>query len=276
MKMVFSLGVSIFLLTLTLQLYGEDSKISAPSKYNTSKTSTKSERYLSKRDEATKKIVLRNMLLDEGYYLAKQKLYEEALLKFKASMDPALLNYDYDKGGGEVGIRNVYIRQGKFEQALQMIEDELKSLPAHARITNDDTFAGIDELTRQRLELFALIKARDTKDTKPIYEYIDYVKVTSKYSKLMPPRGYFVGMSDWLIDDLVHLYDYMHDYDSGIALMDEIIKYHSQHPDPAHRSAQAKHVKEYERVKKAWELDKSTGQHGHLQEVIRTSDFISW
>jgi len=40
--------------------------------------------------------------------------------------------------------------------------------------------------------------------------------------------------------------------------------------------ATAKHVREYTRVKEAWELDKKTGQHGHLQEVIRTSDVISW
>ena len=83
-------------------------------------------------------------------------------------------------------------------------------------------------------------------------------------------------MSDIFINDFIHLYDYMHDYDSGIAFVNEVIKYHTNHSDKAHRLANAKHVKEYIRVKQAWELDKSTGQHGHLKEVIRTSDVISW
>lgn len=68
----------------------------------------------------------------------------------------------------------------------------------------------------------------------------------------------------------------MHDYDAGIAFMDDIIKYHMNHKDPNHRSAHKKDVAEYTRVKQAWELDKQTGKHGHLQDVIRTSDVISW
>ena len=264
----------IFLLS-TSQLYCKDETSSKPI-YTVVGTSEKNKPTPFPGDERTQKIIRRHKIENEGWALAKQGLYEEALLKFKAATDPALLNYDYEKNMAEGCIGKIYIRQGKFEQALQKVEDNLKSLPAHARITNDNTFTGIDELTRQRLELLALIKARDTKNNKPICEYMDYVRIKSKYAKLFPPKGYAVGISDWLINDFIQLYDYMHDYDAGIALMDNIIKYHTQHPDKNHRSAHAKDVREYTRVKQAWELDKKTGTHGYLKEVIRTSDVISW
>ncbi|MFA5144002.1 MAG: tetratricopeptide repeat protein [Candidatus Omnitrophota bacterium] len=225
-------------------------------------------------DNATQKIIKRTNLEREGRLYAKQGLYDEALAKYKAAMDPSLLNYDHEVSTAKWSIEEIYKRQGKFEQALEMVNDKLKTFKAQT--PNDNIFTGNDELGKERLELLALIKARDTKNKKPIYEYIDYIKTKSKYAKLLPPKGYITGGSDVLIDNLIHLYDYLHDYDAGIAFMDEIIKYHTQHKDKNHRSAHAKDVKEYIRVKKAWELDKKTGQHGHLQGVIRTSDVISW
>ncbi len=211
-------------------------------------------------DQSTQKIIKRHNLENEGWVLAKKGLYEQALIKYKVAQNPALLNYDYEKP--ELPIIQLYIRQGKFEEALQLVGENLKK-----RTTNE-------EIDREERELLALIEARDTKSSKPIYEYINYIK--SKYVRFFPPSGKFVGMGGFYINDLIYLYNYMHDYDSGIAFMDEIIKYHANHPDKNHRSAHTKDVREYTRVKQAWELDKKTGQHGHLQDVIRTSDVISW
>ena len=168
-----------------------------------------------------RKAIERNKLEQQGYFLARQGLYEEALVKYKAAQNPALLNHDYEKP--EVPIIQLYMRQGKFEQALQIVEENFKKRPQN------------EEIIRERNELLALIKARDTKSNEPIYGYIAYLK--TKYSKYLPPNGYFVGMSDIYINDLIHLYDYMRDYDSGIAFMNEVIKYHTQRKDPAHRSA---------------------------------------
>jgi hypothetical protein len=267
--------ILLILLLYASQLYSEDKdKASSEPIYTTIGTSEKKNLTSFSNDEQTKKIIKRHKIEDEGRFLAKQGLYEEAIAKFKAAMDPSLINYEHEKSTAKWSIEKIYKRQEKFEQALQMVEDKLKSLPP--QVANDNIFTGNDWLNRERLELIAMIKARDIKNKAPIYEYIGHIRTRSKYAKLIPPKGYIVSESDSRIDDLIHLYDYLHDYDSGIAFMDEIIKYHTQHPDKNHRSAHAKDVREYTRVKQAWELDKKTGQHGHLQEVIRTSDVISW
>ncbi len=237
----------VIVLTLTVNSYCDDKKLSKSINQTTFPV-----------DKNTQNIFRQHEIENEGYVLAKQGLYEEALSKYTQSMDPSDFGEQWDKGMGNAYIKVIYQRQGKFEQALQILNKYPKN----------------EYVARDRSELSVLIKARGIKNNKPIYDYISYLK--TKYSKYIPPNGYAVGETDMLIDRLIHLYDYMHDYDSGIAFMDEIIKYHTQHPDKNHRSANAKHVKEYTRVKQAWELDKKTGQHGHLQDVIRTSDVISW
>lgn len=223
-------------------------------------------------DKSTMKIIERHKLQNEGEALAKRGEYDAALKKYQAAMNPALLNYDYEKGVAESATSTIYKRQGKLEEALRVVDFQLSTLKNEKSFP--DGINGYERAYNKHLEILALIKVRDTNSTKPIYDYIMYIK--SKYAEYFPPRGYVVGFSDSRIDDLIHLYDYLHDYDAGIAFLNEIIKYHTQHLDKNHRSANAKHVKEYTRVKEAWELDKKTGQHGHLQEVIRTSDVISW
>jgi len=204
----------------------------------------------------------RNSYEHEGLQLAKQGQYEEAIAKFELAADSSLIVQEHEKGLAIGSIVRCYQRQNKFEEALKAYQWFIGQ-----NKINDAAIEG-------EKELLSLLKAQGTKDNKPIYEYISYMK--NKYAKYIPPNGYIVGETGILVDKLIHLYDYMCDYDPGIAFMDEMIKYHTQHPDKNHRSAHAKDVKEYIRVKEAWELDKETGQHGHLQEVIRTSDVISW
>lgn len=204
----------------------------------------------------------RNRYEREGYQLAKQGQYEAAIVKFTIAADSALIVQEHEKGIAIGYIVRCYQRQGKFDKALKAYQWFIEQ-----NKINDAALEG-------QKELLALIKARNTKNNKSIYDYIGYIK--KKYPQYFPPNGYFAGMSGIYINDFIHLYDYMHDYDAGIAFMDGIIKYHTQHPDKNHRSAHAKDVREYTRVKQAWELDKKTGQHCHLQEVIKTSDIISW
>lgn len=237
-------------------------KTSSGSAYSTIGTSEKSNATPFPDNDATQKIIKRTNLEQEGDCFAKQGLYKEALVKYRAALDPSLLNYEHEKSTAKWAIEEIYMRQRKFEEALKIVDENLILRPQN------------DELIRRRLELLAFIKARDTKNNKPIYDYLDYIK--SKYANYLPPKGYLSGISGWLISDVIHLYDYMRDYDAGVAFMDEIIKYHTQHSDKNHRSAHTKDVVEYTRVKQAWELDKKTGKHGHLQEVIKTSDIISW
>jgi len=208
------------------------------------------------------KIIKKHEFEDKGWALARRGLYDEAILEFQAAADPSLFNDEGDKIFPLWAISMAYERQGKFNNALELHETYI--LPFNPKK---------EEYINRRFELLSLIKARNTKSNKPIYEYVNYIK--TKYGERIAPGKQLVTDSSY-ISDLIHLYDYMHDYDSGIALLEEIIKYHTQHPDKNHRSANAKHVKEYTRVKQAWELDKKTGQHGHLQEVIKTSDVIGW
>lgn len=213
-------------------------------------------------DERLRKKMERRNLENEGRRLAKERLFDEALVKFRSALDPALFSDERDKVFALCAICKIYVYQGKLDEALDCYTK-------YVLVLNPKKEVFIDK----QKELKALIIARDSKSNESIYSFIDYIK--DKYKKYLPPTGYSVTVAP-RIDDLIHLYDYIHDYDSGIAFMDELIKYHTNHNDRNHRSAHAKDVKEYTRVKQAWELDKSTGQHGHLQEVIRTSDIISW
>ena len=242
-------------------LFSEENQISQPRKTIVASDNQYSSSFSN--DNWTRKIFERNKLTEEGYGLARLGFYEEAIAKFRLAADPTLIVQDHERAVPIGSIVEAYQREGKFEEALKEQEWFIlrRKMPS-------------DRALEKRIELRALARARDTKNNKPIYEYIGYMK--EKYPKFFPPNGYFVGMSDIYINDFIHLYDYLHDYDAGSIFMNEVIGYHANHSDKAHRSAHAKDVREYTRVKHAWELDKSTGQHGHLKEVIRTSDFISW
>jgi hypothetical protein len=243
-----SILIAILLLLQTLPLHSED-KMPAEEVYNAGTT-------------MIKKTIKRATLESEGWDLAKQGLFEQALIKYRAATDPSLINHKGDESVALCAICRIYVRQGKLDDALELHEKHI--LPLNPE---KDSYIDTD------LEIRALIKARDTKNNGPIYEHIAYIK--DKYKKYIPPNGYALPY-DTEIDGLIHLYDYMRDYSGGAAFIDELIRYHSQHKNPNHRLAFSEHVKEYQRVKKAWELDEKTGKHGHLQEVIKTSDVISW
>lgn len=213
-------------------------------------------------DARMKKIFLQGKIISEGDLLAHQGRYEEAIAKFNRAMDPDCINNERDKAAPQLRIIIAHKRQGKFQIALQEHTEW-----RYAKYSKHDAIAN------EQAELLALVKAQEIKDKKPIEDHIRYLR--HKYEKQLPPNKYYAGFSDPIIDDLIHLYDYTQDYDSGIAFMNELINYFTK-SDYAESLGNKKAIKEYTRIKKAWELDKQTGQHGHLQEVIRTSDIISW
>lgn len=213
-------------------------------------------------DRWMQKMLLQHEILNEGRILAKQGMYDDAIKKYELAMDSSVLNRKGDAVYSLWAICTIYKYQGKLDEALDLFQKNVVPLNPKKQ-----------EYINMRIELKALIRARDTKNNKPIYDYINYIK--TRYGEYLPPKGYSTTYNSE-IGELIHLYDYLHDYDAGIAFIDEIIKYHTTNKDPNHRSATSRHVKDYARVKRAWELDKETGQHGHLQDVIRTSDIISW
>jgi hypothetical protein len=229
----------------------------------TSKAQKQNDLELASSGSSTKKSVLRYKILHEGDFFAAQGNYEKALSKFNEAMRSEYLNKESDKSAAQMRIVWAHKRQGKFNLALKEHSEWLYNKHPNHELTIDE-----------HLELVALVKAFETGNSTFLYEYISYLK--NIYMKQLPPNGYATGFSNIIINRIIHLYDYLNNYDAGITFVDDIIKYHTQHPDRNHRSAHAKDVKEYARVKQAWELDKKTGQHSHLQDVIRTSDVISW
>ena len=136
-------------------------------------------------NESTRKIIKRNEIENEGWFLAKQGRYEEALDKYKLAMDPSLLNIESDKSYALCAMRKIYRCQGKLDDALALQEKYILVLNPKK-----------EEFIEARLELLALIKARDTKNNKPVYDYINYLKAKDRAAGYGP---------DSHADDLIHL-----------------------------------------------------------------------
>jgi tetratricopeptide (TPR) repeat protein len=209
-----------------------------------------------------KKIFLQNRILSEGDLLAHQGKYEEAIAKFNEAMNPECINNNRDKAAPQLKIITAYKRQGNFRLALKEHTELFYNKYSNHELT-----------INEHLGLLALVKFMETKDSKPVEDHISYLK--HKYAKQLPPNGYLSSFSGIVINDLIHLYDYIRDYNAGTAFMEEVIKYLIK-DGYAESLGGKKTINEYMRVKQAWELDKKTGKHGHLQEVIKTSDIISW
>lgn len=206
------------------------------------------------RDDSTGKIIRRTELEHEAYALARHGFYGKALFKYQEALNPSLLNDEYDKSTALWAIRNIHQRQGKLDLAINEHEWFLKANPTKA------------EYLDKKLELEALINARIANSNQPVYDYIKYFRI--KYKKYIPPKSKGdSGFHVLRIESIIHLYDWMGDADGGIKFMREVLSSKSLYPNER---------KEYERVKFAFEEDKRTGQKGHLQKVIETSDFISW
>ena len=216
-------------------------------------------------DEATKKIMRRNDIQDEGYDLAKKGFYEEAILKYKQALDPSLINHDYEKGTAIGAIVRIYQRQGKFEEALKEYQWFLDAYEKSS-FSKDKSGRYANTTIDKKLELEALIKARDKGSYQPVYDHIQYLR--KKYEKYIPPQSldaHSFGMIP--INDIIHIYDWIGDTDGGIKFADEVLSSKFLYPNER---------KEFERVKAAFEEDKRTGQKGRLQKVIETSTIIGW
>jgi len=205
-------------------------------------------------DEGTQKIVKRTDLELQASRLARHGFYEEALSKYREAINPSLLNNEYDKATALGGIEDIYERQRKFDLALKIHQWFMKANPEK------------DYYIDKQLELEALIKARDSRSNETIYGHIAYLR--RRYGKFIPPQSQGdSGFHSTPIEQIIRLYDWMGDSDGGIKFMNEVLSSKSIYP--------AEH-KEYEKVKAAFEEDKRTGQKGHLQKVIETSNIIGW
>ena len=206
-------------------------------------------------NEKTRKIITNAELEREGDHLAAQGRFDEALAKFYEAMKPEHLNEESDKSGAQGRIIRVHERQGKFDLALKEHEEWFyKAFPSHEP-TED-----------KRLRFLAVIQARDTNSNKPIYGHIQYLR--EKYKRYIPAQSldaHSFGMAP--INDIIHLYNWMGDADECVNFINEILTSKFLYPNERI---------EFERVKAAFEEDKRTGQKGHLQKVVESTNYIGW
>ncbi len=159
-------------------------------------------------DERTRKIFKQEQIIKEGSTLVEEGRYEEAIKKYKEALNPSVLNEERDKGNAIYYIEKVYKLQGKYEEALKELQWSINE--------NSNGTGWFDE----KLELEALIKARDTNSTQPIYEHIEYLK--KKYKDQLPPNA--GAYSDIVATAIIRLYDHIGDFDGGIQFVEGFFK----------------------------------------------------
>ena len=224
--------------------------------------------YSASYDEGIRKVLKRGNLEKQARLLEKQGLYKEAILKYKESIQDSLLNHEYEASTGHGGIMNIYVKQGKFEDALK----ELQWF-----ITTNYNPAAKPWLDQQ-LELESLIKSRDTKSAKPIYDHIQYLR--EKHKKYLPPKGADVIMAT----PIIRLYDYIGDYDGGIAFVEGFIEFYAKRWRVKPENIGSKNP--YFQVKQAFEADKKEDRKscfgktgvcmGRATKAPIQSDYFPW
>lgn len=210
------------------------------------------------------KILARANLLTEGDGLLERGFYNEALKKYEVAASPELLNYDYDIAVPYGRIRGVLILEGKFEEALEVFK---KVIAINKRGTGWED---------SKYKLDALIQAKKSLSTQPVYGYINYLN--NKYKNDLPPN--FTSFTPIVVSDIIRLYDYIGDYDAGIRFVDQILQYRG-----LGNRARADYVK----VRQAFEQSKAEGIKscfetqvpgeacvGHATQVVIQSDYIPW
>jgi len=196
------------------------------------------------------RITTRVSLEREAYHLVYKGQLEEAIAKFNEALHPSLLCNALDRAHPLWGIMRVHQAQGKFELALEEVQWFVKLRP------NKDTYQN------KKLELEALIKAKETKTNTPIYEFIKDMR--ERYKTILPPEDYMVR-SSYVTSIIIVLYDYMGDTDGGIAFVDPISKFRKNVPG-IHQA--------YQNVKKAFEQDKLEGTQGRATQAILGSKYF--
>ncbi len=203
-------------------------------------------------DEDTQKMFKRKKLEDEATEFIKKGMYDQALVKIKSAMDSNLQVSGYNSSIPNFLLREVYVLQGKYDEALVDINKMLAGNP------NQQTW--IDE----KLQIESLIKARSANSPEPIYECIQSLR--DKYNDSLPPKSYN-SFSSIVTNSIVHLYDHIGDLDGGIAFIDQILVY----PKLSKRARN-----EYSKIKQAFEEDKNHGTKGRATKALIQSDYFPW
>lgn len=217
-------------------------------------------------DDCTAKILKSANIYDEGRSLEKQGDYDAAIRKFQEAVQESYPSIPmacgrYDSSGmARGGIERIYQKQGKFELALKELQWHLERNP--------------EKYQDEKLELEALIKARDTKSTQPIYEHIEYLK--KKYKDQLPPNA--GAYSDTIASVVIRLYDHIGDYDQGIKFVEEFLRMCASGKtcSPDFEKYAYTIQNPYFQVKQAFEADKKTSSKGRATQALMQSNYFPW
>jgi len=216
-------------------------------------------------DSRSKKIFARSAVESKARELEKAGDLDAAMKLYKEASDPSMLNFDYDAGVAVGGIERIYQKKGEFDLALQELQWHLSRNPS--------------KYEDQRLELEALIKAREERSVQPIYAHIEYLK--KKHKKTMPPRSI-----PWEVVtvSMIRLYNYIGDHDAGIRFMDDFLKYYKKlgpgnpyQPGNPHFQVREGFMKDKAEGFKGC-LDSPPGVvcMGHATRALVDSDYFAW
>jgi len=246
----------------------------------------------------TEKLGITRRLVLEGKALLRQGRYSEAEQKFITADDPKYWLYEgRPSGTARAWLRAALVAQGKYEEALESVRDNLSIIPDHA--------PSLDE----QLVYQAMIKSRDSNDMKPIYGAVNALR--EKYADILPPQKYIGIGTLSTIATILRLYDTIADYDAGIAYIDEILGFLKERrkakgdstyvlydlesaqaatecmnrPKPNPNYLGCKFVREYLLIREAFEQDKAEGRGsclgkpecvGRATQALIKSDYFPW
>ena len=273
MKAKLILFVSVVSIFVSPPVYGEKQG-TTPAEYN----------------ENFKKISQQNQVENEGRKLIEQGLYDKAIEKFKKADDPSLRVEGYERSLPKGLLAKAYQFSGKYEDALAIFNYLLSLSPNQVSFEDG------------KLELEALIKARETKSPHPVNDHIQYLK--EKYKDQLPPKRYqSTGYSTVVTSDIIRLYDHIADYDAGIAFVDSVVNYFysknkslrgvSTSQEALQKAEERgkhwrdyKKIYEYLKVREAFEADKKEGRQscvgktgvciGRATQALIQSDYFPW
>lgn len=219
------------------------------------------------------KIGVSRRLVLEGKALLRQEKYMEAEQKFIAADDPKYWLYEgRPSGTARAWLRAALVAQGKYEVALESVQGNLLIIPDHQ--------PSLDE----QLVYKAMIKSRDSKDTKSIYDAINALR--TKYANILPPQQYIGIGSLSTIATILRLYDTIADYDAGIAYIDETMEYFKKKDTEKYGEYKPGKVDlEYLKVREGFEQDKAEsrgsclgkpGCVGRASKALIQSDYFPW
>jgi tetratricopeptide (TPR) repeat protein len=211
-------------------------------------------------------------IIAEGRRLAAKGVYEAAISKYSEALAPRFIFNESRKSGALWETMRVYRLQGKYDESLKGLQ----------WFIDNNRNSKVKPWLDDKLELEALIKARELKSPQPIYDHIQYLR--KKYINELPPKA--GGYSSIIASMLIYLYDHIGDSDAGIELMDGFIRYYAK---KAHiKPEQVGSKNQYLQIKRAFEQDKKEGFKGCLDakpgdacmgratKALIQSDYFPW